>query len=203
MFNASRRSSNADTILPWRPESGKAVITTFARLSGQPVGVIANQPRFGAGALDPKALEKAHNFVDMCDTFNIPIVFLQDVPGLMIGVQAERQGIVLVRQRLVARIARAKVPKVSVVIRKAYGGGHYAMGGARPTLPDLLVLRPTAELGFMAPDTGVVTVNRRKLEQAEAEGGIEARRRLEAELTGHILIDEVRAVGGGSPPVRR
>lgn len=179
---------DADTLLPWRPEAGKAVITAFARLGGQPVGVIASQPRFGAGALDARALEKAHNFADMCDTFNLPLVFLQDVPGLMIGIQAERQGIVLWYERLVARLARAKVPQVVVVVRKAYGGGHYAMGG-RPTLPDLLVCWPTAEMGFMAPDTGVKTVNRRKLEEAEAEGGPEARRRLEEELTAH-WIDE-------------
>ena len=179
---------DADTVLPWRPEAGQAVITAFARMSGQVVGVIANQPRHGAGALDAKALEKAHDFVDLCDTFNVPLVFLQDVPGLMIGVQAERQGIVLWYERLVARLARAKVPQVAVVIRKAFGGGHYAMGG-RPTLPDLLVCWPTAELGFMAPDTGVVTVNRRRLERVEAEEGPDARRALEEELTAH-WIDE-------------
>ena len=179
---------DADTALPWRPEAGKALITTFARIDGQPVGVIANQPKFGAGALDAKALEKARDFVDMCDTFNLPLVFFQDVPGLMIGLKAERQGIVQWYERLVARLARTKVPHVAVVVRKAFGGGHYAMGG-RPTLPDLLVCWPTAELGFMAPDTGVVTVNRRRLEQAEAEGGPDARRQLEAELTAH-WIDE-------------
>lgn len=179
---------DADTVLPWRPEAGQAVITAFARLSGQPVGIVANQPRFGAGALDAKALEKTHDFADLCDTFNLPLVFLQDVPGLMIGVQAEREGIVLWYERLVARLARATVPQVAVVIRKAFGGGHYAMGG-RPTLPDLLVCWPTAELGFMAPDTGVVTVNRRRLERAEAEGGPQARRELEEELTAH-WIDE-------------
>ena len=87
-----------------------------------------------------------------------------------------------------ARLARATVPQVAVVIRKAYGGGHYAMGG-RPTHPDLLVCWPSAELGFMAPETGVVTVNRRRLEQAEAEGGRDARLALEEELTAH-WIDE-------------
>lgn len=188
MYDVLDAIVDADTLLPWRPEAGKAVITAFARLGGQPVGVFANQPRFGAGALDAKALEKVHNFADMCDTFNLPLVFLQDVPGLMIGVQAERQGIVLWYERLVARLARATVPQVVVVVRKAYGGGHFAMGG-RPTLPDLLVCWPTAEMGFMAPDTGVKTVNRRKLEQAEAEGGAEARMRLEQELTAQ-WIDE-------------
>lgn len=173
---------DADTALPWCPEAGKAVLTSFARMQGQPVGVVANQPSFGAGALDARALEKIHDFVDMCDTFNLPLVFLQDVPGLMIGLQAERQGIVRWYEQVVARLARAQVPKVAVVVRKAFGGGHYAMGG-RPTRPDLLVCWPIAELGFMAPDTGVVTVNRRALERAEAEGGPDARRALEDELT--------------------
>lgn len=194
---------DASTFLPWRPQAGQALITAFARMGGNPVGLIANQPMVGAGALDPKALEKAHGFVKICDTFNLPLVFLQDVPGLMIGIEAEREGIVLWYERLVARVARAKVPKVAVVIRKAYGGGHFAMGG-RPTSPDLLVCWPTAELGFMAPDAGVKTVNRRRLEKAEAEGGIEARRALEEELTvewmdesepweaaAHIYMDDI------------
>ena len=162
---------DADTSLPWRPEAGRAVITSFARIAGQPVGIVANNPRHGAGALDARALEKSHNFIDLCDTFNLPLVFLQDVPGLMIGIKAEREGIVLAYERLVARLARSKVPHVAVVIRKAFGGGHFAMGG-RPTTPDLLVCWPTAELGFMAPDTGAVTVNRRRLEMAEAEGDV-------------------------------
>lgn len=188
MYDVLDAIVDADTVLPWRPEAGKAIITAFARIEGQAIGVIASQPRFEAGALGPKALEKAHGFVDMCDTFNLPLVYLQDVPGLLVGVQAERAGVVQWYERLVARMARTKVPNVAVVIRKAFGGGHYALGG-RPTLPDLLVCWPTAELGFMAPETGVVTVNRRRLETAEAEGGIEARRQLEAELTAH-WIDE-------------
>lgn len=186
MVSVVEGTVDADTVLPWRPEAGQAVITAFARIGGQPVGVFANQPRFGAGALDARALEKIHDFAHLCDTFNLPLVFLQDVPGLMIGIEAERQGIVLRYEKLVARLARARVPQVSVIIRKAYGGGHYAMGG-RPTRPDLLVAWPTAEMGFMAPDIGVKTVNRRRLEKAEAEGGIEARRQLEIELTEHWL----------------
>ena len=179
---------DADTLLPWRPEAGRAVMTAFARMEGAPVGIVASQPQHGAGALDAKALEKEHGFIDLCDTFNLPLVFLQDVPGLMVGMQAERQGIVQWYERVVARLSRATVPKVAVVVRKAFGGGHYALGG-RPTLPDLLVAWPIAELGFMAPDTGVKTVNRRRLEQAGAEGGAAARQALEDELTAE-WIDE-------------
>jgi acetyl-CoA carboxylase carboxyltransferase component len=184
MYEVMDAIFDADTLLPWRPEFGKAIITAFCRLDGEPVGVIASRPEFGAGALDSKALDKAFVFADMCDTFNLPIVSLQDVPGLMVGIAEERLGIAGRYERLVARLARATVPKVVVVIRKAYGGGHYALGG-RPTRPDLLVAWPSAELGFMAPDVGVKTVNRRRLETAEAEGGIEARRALEDELTAH------------------
>jgi acetyl-CoA carboxylase carboxyltransferase component len=173
---------DAASVFPWRDQGARNVITTFARIDGMPVGVIASQPLHGAGALDPPALEKAHDFADLCDTFNLPLVFLQDVPGLLIGRDAERGGIVKGYERLVARLARARVPRIAVVIRKAYGGGHYAMGG-QPTRPDLLVCWPSAELGFMAPDTGVRTVNRRRLEHAEEEGGAVARAELEATLT--------------------
>ena len=109
-------------------------------------------------------------FIDLCDTFNLPLVFLQDVPGLMVGSEAERGGILAGYERVVARLARATVPKVVVVVRKAYGGGHFALGG-RPTHPDLILAWPTAELGFMAPETGVRTVYRRRLDEILATGG--------------------------------
>lgn len=186
MYDVLDAIVDADTILPWRPEAGKAIIAAFARVGGNAVGVIASQPRFGAGALDADALRKAHDFADMCDTFNLPLVFLQDVPGLMVGIEGERDGIVLHYERLVAGLARAKVPKVSIVVRKAYGGGHFALCG-RPTRPDLLVGWPISEMGFMAPDAGVKTVNRRRLEEAEATGGAEARLAMEAELTAYWM----------------
>lgn len=188
MFTVIESIADADTVLPWRPDGGKAVMTSFGRAAGQPVGIIANQPWFSAGALDATALQKIHDFVDMCDTFNLPLIFVQDVPGLMIGVEAERQGIVLRYEKLVARLARATVPKITVVVRKAYGGGHFAMGG-RPTKPDLLVAWPTAEMGFMAPDNGVKTVNRRWLEQAEHDSGPQRRQQLENDLTA-AWVDE-------------
>jgi len=164
---------DAGSMFPWGEGWGPSLLTFLGRIDGRPVGVIANQPIVGAGALDPPALKKERTFVDLCDTFNIPIVFLQDVPGLLVGTDAERGGILHSYEDLVTRIARATVPKVAVVVRKAYGGGHFAMGG-RPTGPDFLVAWPTAEMSFMAPDTGVVTINRRRLEQAMAEGGQEA-----------------------------
>lgn len=167
--------------LPWGDGWGPSVLTCLARLDGAPVGVVASQPVVGAGALDPSALAKEKAFVDLCDTFNVPIVFLQDVPGLLIGTDAERGGILRAYETLAARIARATVPKIAVVIRKAYGGGHFALGG-RPTHPDFLFAWPSAEMSFMAPETGLAIVHRRKLDEAFETGGEAARAELIAEL---------------------
>ena len=159
-----------------RREGAPSVVTTLARLDGQPVGVVASQPMHVGGVLDPPALEKEFRFVDLCDTFNLPLLFFNDVPGLMIGSVAEQQGVLGWYERLAARIARATVPKIGVVLRKAYGGGHYAMGG-RPTVPDFLFAWPSAELGFMAPEPGIRTVYKRQLDEIEASEGAEARER--------------------------
>ncbi|MGB3411773.1 MAG: carboxyl transferase domain-containing protein [Microthrixaceae bacterium] len=161
------------SMFPWGEGWGPSLLTFLARIDGRSVGVIANQPIVGAGALDPPALRKERMFVDICDTFNLPLVFLQDVPGLLVGTDAERGGILHAYENLVTRIAKSTVPKIAIVIRKAYGGGHFAMGG-RPTAPDFLAAWPTADMSFMAADTGVVTINRRRLERAMAEGGQEA-----------------------------
>ncbi len=176
------------SILPWGADWGPSLLCCLARIEGQPVGIIANQPMVLAGALDPAALTKEHDFVALCDTFNLPLVFLHDVPGLLIGTQAERAGILRAYERLVSRIADATVPKVGVVIRKAYGGGHFAMGG-RPTHPDFLFAWPNAEMGFMAPDTGVRTVYRRRLQKVLETEGQAAHDALVAELTAQWTLE--------------
>jgi acetyl-CoA carboxylase carboxyltransferase component len=190
-------------MLPWAERYGSSVLCSFARLDGEAVGVVASQPLHRAGVMDVNALAKESAFVDLCDTFNLPLVFLQDVPGLMIGSDAEQAGILSRYENVVARLSRAKVPKITVVVRKAYGGGHFALGG-RSTRPDLVLAWPTAELGFMAPETGVRTVHRRRLEQVRAEQGKEAEDALAAELTAewahesepweaaaHFFVDDV------------
>jgi len=175
---------DAGSMFPWAARMGRSLLTVLARIDGRTVGVVANQPLQRAGVLDERALAKELAFVDLCDSFNVPLVFLHDVPGLMIGSAAERGGILLAYERIVARLSRVRVPKIGVIVRKSYGGGNFAMGG-RPTHPDLLVSWPGAQLGFMAPETGVRTVHRRRLErtrEAEGEAGEQA---LLAELTGH------------------
>jgi acetyl-CoA carboxylase carboxyltransferase component len=149
-------------------ERGPGVVTALSRLNGRPVGVVASQPLRRAGVLDSPALNKIREFVDICDRFNLPLLFFQDVPGLMVGVDAEAAGVLRGYERLAARLARARVPKLTVVMRKAYGGGHFALAG-QPVNPDFLFAWPTAELGFMAPAPGVRTVYRRKLDAMDAE----------------------------------
>lgn len=191
------------SILPWADDWGGALLTTFARINGEPVGIVANQPIVNAGALDAAALTKEHDFVDLCDTFNLPLIFLHDVPGLMVGTAAEETGILKAYEKLALRISTAGVPKIGVVIRKAYGGGHFAMGG-RPLHPDFLFAWPSAEMGFMAPSTGVRTVNRRRLEAILDSEGREAMEAAAAaleveweaesepwEAAAHIALDDV------------
>ncbi|HRK64250.1 MAG TPA: carboxyl transferase domain-containing protein, partial [Terricaulis sp.] len=191
------------SVLPWGDDWGGSLLCCLARLDGQPIGVIANQPIVRAGALDAHALTKEHDFVDLCASFNLPLLFLHDVPGLLVGSEAEKSGILKAYEKLALRISTANVPKLGVVIRKAYGGGHFAMGG-RPMHPDFLFAWPSAELGFMAPETGVRTIYRRKLDEAFEAGGAKARdelaERLEVEWTAesepweaaaHLSIDDV------------
>ncbi len=172
---------DGDSLMPWAPRWGASLLTTLARLDGVPVGVLASQPMQRAGVLDADALAKSLAFVHMCDTFGLPLIFMHDVPGLMIGTQAEQSGIVRAYERLVARLSRVRVPRIGVIVRKSYGGGNFAMSG-RPTAPDLMLAWPTAELGFMAPATGVSTVYRRRLAQVAEEQGQQARDALRSEL---------------------
>ena len=170
-----------DSLLYWGERYGRSLICALARVDGNPVGVLASQPMQRAGVMDVPALTKEAAFADLCDTFNLPMVFLQDVPGLMIGTDAEKGGILRGYERVVVRLASATVPKIATIVRKAYGGGHIALGG-RPVRPDLLLAWPTAEMGFMAPETGVRTVYRRRLDALLEDDGQEAHDALVSEL---------------------
>jgi acetyl-CoA carboxylase carboxyltransferase component len=194
---------DADTLLPWKERYGASLYTALARLDGKCVGILASQPLQRAGVLDVPALVKLAQFADVCDTFNVPLLFFQDVPGLMVGSVAERSGIIAAYERVVARLSRVRVPKIVVIVRKAYGGGHFALGG-RPTHPDVILAWPSAELGFMAPETGVRTVFRRRLDETLANDGEEAQAALLSELqaewehegepweaAAHMYIDDV------------
>jgi len=146
----------------------KEIITSFARIDGAPVGVVANQPRHLGGVLFVDSANKAARFIDICHAFGIPLLFLADVPGFMIGTKVERQGIIRAGAKMIASVSRADVPKLSVVIRKAYGAGLYAMCG--PSFePDACLALPTASIAVMGPQAAVNAVHYNRI-QATPEG---------------------------------
>ena len=114
-----------------KPKWAKTIITCFARFGGRPVGIVASQPNQPAGILENDSADKAARFVNLCDAFNIPLVFLQDVPGFMVGTKVEQEGIIRHGAKMLYAVSRATVPKMTVVVRKAYGAGYYVMCGRR------------------------------------------------------------------------
>jgi len=146
----------------------KELITSFARIDGAPVGVVANQPKHLGGVLFVDSANKAARFIDICHAFGIPLLFLADVPGFMIGTKVERQGIIRAGAKMIASVSRATVPKLSVVIRKAYGAGLYAMCG--PSFdPEACLALPTASIAVMGPQAAVNAVHYNRI-QATPEG---------------------------------
>lgn len=145
------------------------LITGFARIEGKVVGVVANQPRVKGGVLFVDSADKATRFVNLCEAFNIPLLFLSDVPGFMIGTAVERQGIIRHGAKMIAAISEATVPKICLVVRKAYGAGLYAMAG--PAFePDCTLALPSASIAVMGPEAAVNAVFANKIaEKPEAE----------------------------------
>jgi acetyl-CoA carboxylase carboxyltransferase component len=161
----------------------RELITGLARIDGRPVGIVANQPKWLGGVLFVDSADKAARFIWLCDAFNIPLLYLADVPGFMIGTKVERQGIIRAGAKMIAAVSEATVPKVSVVIRKAYGAGLYAMCG--PAFePDCCLALPSASIAVMGPQAAVNAVFYNKIQEIP-EGPMR-----EAEVT--RLRDEYR-----------
>ena len=131
-----------------KPRFARTIITCLARMGGRPVGIVANQPRHLGGILENDSADKAARFINLCDAYGIPLLFLQDVPGFMVGTKVERAGIIRHGAKMLYAVSRATVPKVTVVVRKAYGAGYYVMCG-RAYEPDLIVAWPSAEISVM------------------------------------------------------
>jgi methylmalonyl-CoA decarboxylase subunit alpha len=149
-----------------KPDFAKELITGFARLDGRAVGVLANQPSQKGGVLFVDSADKAARFIWLCDAFNIPLVFLSDVPGFMIGTQVERQGIIRHGAKMITAVSEATVPKFCVVVRKAYGAGLYAMAGPGFE-PDATIALPTARIAVMGPEPAVNAVFFNKIQAIE------------------------------------
>src|SRR3984893_7060244 len=140
-----------------KPLFARELITGFGRLGGETVGIVANNPAHLGGVLFVDSADKAARFIWNCDAFNVPLVFLADVPGFMIGSAVERQGIIRHGAKMITAVAEATVPKVSVIVRKAYGAGLYAMCG--PAFdPDATIALPSAQIAVMGPEAAVNAV---------------------------------------------
>jgi len=145
----------------------REILTGFARIGGRVVGVVANQPKWLGGVLFVDSADKAARFIWLCDAFGIPLVFLADVPGFMIGTKVERQGIIRAGAKMISAVSEATVPKISVIVRKAYGAGLYAMCG--PAFePDACIALPTASVAVMGPHAAVNAVYYKKIQEIPA-----------------------------------
>jgi methylmalonyl-CoA decarboxylase subunit alpha len=166
---------DAGSFLEVHKRWAKEVIVGYARLEGRVVGLVANQPKFKGGVLFVDSADKAARFIWTCNAFGIPLLFLADVPGFMIGTAVERQGIIRHGAKMISAVSEATVPKLSVIVRKAYGAGLYAMAG--PAFdPDATLALPTAKIAVMGPSAAVNAVFYNQLMAIEDEQDRAARR---------------------------
>jgi methylmalonyl-CoA decarboxylase subunit alpha len=177
----------------------KELLTGFARLDGRVVGVLANQPLQKGGILFVDSADKGARFIWLCDAFNIPLLFLADVPGFMIGTAVERAGIIRHGAKMISAVSEASVPTISVILRKAYGAGLYAMSGPAYG-PDSTLALPSAHIAVMGPEAAVNAVFAKKLEGLDAEEAARRRGQLEDEysqdvdiykLASELIVDSV------------
>ena len=168
-----------DSFFEIKPLFAPELIVGLGRLDGAPVGIVANNPGQKGGVLFVDSADKAARFIWCCDAFNIPLVFLADVPGFMIGSQVERQGIIRHGAKMITAVSEATVPKVSVIVRKAYGAGLYAMSG--PAFgPEATLALPSAKIAVMGPEAAVNAVYYNRIagieDPVEREAFVTARR---------------------------
>jgi len=173
MGQVVRAIADTGSVFELKARYGKAALTALARINGRSVGFVANNPKFKAGAMDPDACNKVTGFLVMCDSFNIPIVMLVDVPGFLIGVEGERKGAPGRIINWMNALSLCTVPRISIIIRKSYGQAYLNMGGGRNS--DEVAVWPTADLGFMDPRVGVNVIYGIREEDDPAE----FRRRME------------------------
>jgi acetyl-CoA carboxylase carboxyltransferase component len=177
----------------------KELLTGFARLEGQAVGIVANQPMQKGGVLFNDSADKAARFIWLCDAFEIPLLFLADVPGFMIGTDVERRGIIRHGAKMISAVSEATVPKICVIVRKAYGAGLYAMAG--PAFDtDCVIALPSAQIAVMGPEPAVNAVYYNKLAELPEAERAARRKELQDEyredvdlykLAANLIVDDV------------
>jgi methylmalonyl-CoA decarboxylase subunit alpha len=191
---------DADSFLEVHDRWAREVIVGYARLDGRAVGIVANQPKFKGGVLFVDSADKAARFIWTCNAFNVPLLFLADVPGFMIGTKVEREGIIRHGAKMISAVSEATVPKLSVVVRKAYGAGLYAMAG--PAFePDCCIALPTASIAVMGPEAAINAVFYNQIQaiddEAERAAFVERKRTEYSEdidilhLASELVVDAV------------
>jgi acetyl-CoA carboxylase carboxyltransferase component len=192
MYEIMKRVVDDGRYLDIKPKFARAIITSLARIGGRPCGIVANNPKQMGGVLTNDSADKAAHFIQLCDAFNIPLVFLMDVPGFMVGSKVEHEGIIRHGAKMLHAMASATVPKLTVVVRKGYGAGYFVMAG-RAYEPDLIVAWPGAEISVMGAD-GMVGIASRKLFPT-GEPPAEIKQQLSATIQQHIDVYKVAGWG--------
>jgi acetyl-CoA carboxylase carboxyltransferase component len=193
---------DGDSFLEVHERWAKELIVGYARIDGRAIGIVANQPKQKGGVLFVDSADKAARFIWTCNAFNVPLLFLADVPGFMIGTQVERQGIIRTGAKMISAVAEATVPKISVIVRKAYGAGLYAMAGPAYE-PDACLALPGAKIAVMGPQAAINAVFYNQLQAIEdpeerARRTEELRREYQEEidilhLASELVVDAVVA----------
>ncbi|WP_423995773.1 acyl-CoA carboxylase subunit beta [Halorubrum trapanicum] len=194
------RIADAESVFELKEGYGPEIVTAFCRIDGRPVGVVANQPTERSGAIFPDAAEKAAEFIWTCDAYEIPLLYLCDTPGFMAGSQVEKDAILEKGKKMIYATSSATVPKQTVVVRKAYGAGIYAMGGPAYD-PESVIGLPSGEIGIMGPEAAINAVYARKLaeiDDPEERAAEEERLREEYRegidvhrMASEVVIDEI------------
>ena len=166
VLDVLRGIADIGSVFEIQPTFAANLVTAFVRIEGRPIGIVANQPRHLAGTLDAKACEKGAHFISVCDAFGLPLVYLIDVPGFLVGPEAEATLVARRSARLLFELGQATVPRISVVLRKGYGLGYLAMCGGRSFDADLAVAWPTAEICAMSVEGAVDVAYRRQVKDS-------------------------------------
>jgi acetyl-CoA carboxylase carboxyltransferase component len=159
--------ADTDSVLELRPEFGPGMVTALARVDGRPLGVVANNPSHLGGAIDADGADKASRFMQLCDAFDLPVLFLCDTPGIMVGPEAEKTALVRHVSRMFVTGASLTVPFFTIILRKGYGLGAQAMAGGSFKAPIFTVAWPTGEFGGMGLEGAVKLGFRRELDAVE------------------------------------
>src|SRR5215204_2026805 len=197
MYEVIRRIVDDGEWFDLKPRWARTIITCLARMGGRPVGIVANQPKHLGGILENDSADKAAHFINLCDAYGIPLLFLMDVPGFMVGTKVEQAGIIRHGAKMLYAVSRATVPKVTVVLRKAYGAGYYVMCG-KAYEPDLIVAWPSAEISVMGPEGAVNIIFRKQIEASDDPDATRAemiaaiRKTIDPYIAaGNALIDDI------------